>query len=203
MMALFIAGFYVDTSVYSLPAGGSATVNIWCLAAAMIVFVVAALTDVADGKIARRTNTVTTLGKFLDPIADKVLVVASLSLIVAYGFLPEPYMSISFVIIVAREFMVSALRMSAVSKGVVIAADGWGKLKTLFTDFAIGFLICAPLHAAIWYIGVALYAVAVVLTVFSGVSYIYKNRTVFIDEKPSSPIIAEEQTDEGLNDAND
>jgi CDP-diacylglycerol--glycerol-3-phosphate 3-phosphatidyltransferase len=181
LMALFIVGFYVKTTEYTLPFGGVINANIYFLIAAMIVFVVAALTDMADGKIARRTNTVTTLGKFLDPIADKVLVFAALALVMGYGFVPEPYMSITYSIILAREFMVSALRMAGGAKGIVIAADGWGKVKTLFTDFSIGFLICAPLHASVWYIGIVLYAVSVLLTLYSGILYIYKNRAVFVD----------------------
>ncbi|MDR3216028.1 MAG: CDP-diacylglycerol--glycerol-3-phosphate 3-phosphatidyltransferase [Clostridiaceae bacterium] len=187
MMVLFILGFYINTSVYALPAGGEITANLGFLIAAMVVFVIAALTDFADGKIARSTNTVTNLGKFLDPIADKVLVFTALALIMAYNFIPEPYMSVSYAIILTREFMVSALRMSAGSKGIIIAADGWGKVKTLFTDFAIGFLICAPIHAAVWYIGVVLYAIAVLLTIYSGLSYIYKNRAVFKEEAPVVP----------------
>ena len=102
---------------------------------ALIVFAAASLTDMLDGKIARARGLVTNFGKFLDPLADKVLVITALTVFVE---LDEFRMSaIPLVIITAREFMVSGLRLLAAEEGVVIAAGIWGKLKTAFTMVSI------------------------------------------------------------------
>lgn len=102
---------------------------------ALIVFAAASITDALDGKIARSRNLVTNFGKFLDPLADKVLVLAALAVFVE---LPEIRMgAVPLIIISAREFMVSGLRLLAADSGVVVAAGMWGKLKTAFTMIAI------------------------------------------------------------------
>lgn len=102
---------------------------------ALLVFTVASITDALDGKIARSRNLVTNFGKFLDPLADKVLVLAALAVFVE---LPEIRMgAVPLIIISAREFMVSGLRLLAADSGVVVAAGMWGKLKTAFTMIAI------------------------------------------------------------------
>lgn len=100
---------------------------------ALFVFVAASLTDAFDGHIARKYNLVTDFGKFLDPLADKALVVAALAVFVDFDVLG----AVPFFIIVAREFMVSGLRLVTAGKGVVVAAGFWGKLKTAFTMAAI------------------------------------------------------------------
>ena len=102
---------------------------------AAIIFAIASLTDMLDGKIARKRNLITTFGKFLDPLADKILVIAALAIFVE---IPEIQMSaVPLVIIITREFMVSGMRLLAAEDGVVIAAGIWGKLKTAFTMAAI------------------------------------------------------------------
>jgi CDP-diacylglycerol--glycerol-3-phosphate 3-phosphatidyltransferase len=153
-------------------------------AIALVIFGAASITDALDGKIARSRNLVTNFGKFLDPLADKVLVIAALAVFVE---LPEIRVgAVPFIIITAREFMVSGLRLLAANSGIVVAAGIWGKLKTAFTmiaivaillwlslcfDLSIGFpetfrnaVDNVLIPVLIW--------IAVVLTVISGVVYL-------------------------------
>lgn len=100
---------------------------------ALAIFIAASITDALDGHIARSRNLITTFGKFLDPLADKVLVVAALTCLCQMGIVG----AVPLIIIVAREFMVSGLRLVTANEGVVVAAGIWGKLKTAFTMAAI------------------------------------------------------------------
>ena len=147
---------------------------------ALIVFAAASLTDMLDGKIARARGLVTNFGKFLDPLADKVLVITALTVFVE---LDEFRMSaIPLVIITAREFMVSGLRLLAAEEGVVIAAGIWGKLKTAFTMVSIvgvllylsltgDFALAAPDRIRTWVLG-GLIWISTILTIISGLVYL-------------------------------
>ena len=147
---------------------------------ALIVFAAASLTDMLDGKIARKHNLVTNFGKFLDPLADKVLVITALIVLVD---LPDFRMNaIPLIIIVAREFMVSGLRLLAAEDGVVIPAGIWGKLKTAFTmvtlvgsllylSLAGDFTLCMPDWIRTWMLN-GLIWISAGLTILSGMVYL-------------------------------
>ena len=160
-----------------------------------VVFVVAACTDFIDGYIARKYHLVTNLGKFLDPIADKVLVstafilllVRSETLTVLWkGEWVLVVAGVCVAVILARELIVSGFRMVAASTGLVLAADKIGKLKTVFQDIAIAMLLfgadffgVARASEILNGIGIVSLGIATVLTIWSGISYIVRNRQVF------------------------
>ncbi len=164
---------------------------------AAIVFALAACTDFIDGHIARSRGLVTNLGKFLDPIADKVLVSTAMILILTmqdslFALLPEvssplyTATAICVCVIMARELIISAFRQIAAANGVVLAAEKLGKYKTTFQDIAIFVLIFSAdfggtFGKVLACIGFALFAVATVLTVVSGISYVVKNKNVLKD----------------------
>ena len=154
---------------------------------AAVIFVLAAATDFLDGYIARKYNLVTNLGKFLDPIADKVLVSTALiiMLVPVGGVLIIPaYGAIAVAIILARELVVSGFRMVAASKGAVIAADKSGKIKTFVQDVSIAVLLVGAQFTTcsiINLVGLILLAIATLLTIVSGVECIVKNRAVLKD----------------------
>lgn len=137
----------------------------------LIIFVAASVTDWFDGKIARKRGLVTTFGKFLDPLADKVLVVTALICFLARS--PMWIDSVTVILILAREFMVSGVRLVVANEGVVVPAGIWGKLKTAFTMIAIVailFLEGIGIHN-IW-INEILIWIAAILTVVSGIQYL-------------------------------
>lgn len=107
---------------------------------ALLIFAAASITDALDGKIARKYNLVTNFGKFLDPLADKVLVISALTVFVELDNVKMG--AIPLIIITAREFMVSGLRLLAADSGIVVAAGIWGKLKTAFTMVSIVGILC-------------------------------------------------------------
>lgn len=144
---------------------------------ALAVFIIASLTDMLDGKIARKYNLVTNFGKFMDPLADKLLVCSALVCLVAVDRI-QAWMVI---VIIAREFIISGFRLVASDNGVVIAASYWGKFKTTFQIIMICLMI-ADL-AALQLLTTIVTWVAVILTVVSLVDYLVKNKEVMKDTK--------------------
>ena len=152
--------------------------------AAAAVFVLAVLTDMLDGRIARSRNMVTDFGKFLDPIADKLLNVTALIMLLWASRRDDPWavvLTVCTVIIVAREFTVTGFRIIAATNRVVIAADKWGKIKTVTQDVAIVLLLMGnwPFRLIDIPMDYIVLIASTVLTVVSGANYIVKNTAVF------------------------
>ena len=143
---------------------------------AMIVFIVASLTDAFDGHIARKYNYITTFGKFMDPLADKLLVCSALICLVDLGRLE----SWIVIIIIAREFIISGFRLIAVEKGVVIAANYWGKFKTV-SQMVMVILMVGNFGGVFNMAAQILKWIALALTVISLVTYLLQNRQVLQD----------------------
>ena len=168
---------------------------------ACFVFVIAALTDSLDGHIARSRNLVTNFGKFLDPLADKLLVAAALIALVGKDMIPSWFVTV----IIAREFMVTGIRLLANGEGRVIAASIWGKIKTITQIIAISLLLIdtyklpandtdlfmigklqnlfvtfstSPINSVIGILSTVMIIIAVIITVLSGVDYLVKNKDV-------------------------
>lgn len=144
---------------------------------ALGIFIIASLTDLLDGKIARKYNLVTNFGKFMDPLADKLLVCAAMICLVEMGMLPAWMV----IVIISREFIISGFRLIAADNGVVIAASYWGKFKTVFQMVMICLLI-ADIQA-IAMVTMAVTWIAVILTVVSLVDYLLKNKQVMKEQK--------------------
>lgn len=145
----------------------------------LIIFLIAAITDALDGKIARKYNIITDFGKFMDPLADKLLVIAALICLIGPGFVPAWIV----ILIVARELSVSIMRAIAAADGKVIAAANSGKIKTVTQMLAIVFLLLG-VHIGggiILTVGTILIYVSALLTIYSGYEYFYKNRDLFKD----------------------
>ena len=134
----------------------------------LAIFIVASLTDYADGYIARHYNQVTDFGKFLDPLADKLLVIAAMAMFCEWGSFP----AWALMIVLTREFAVSGLRMVAGPKGKVIAAGWSGKVKTFSTMVGLCVMMAFP---QVSWIGAAVMAVIVATTLYSGVEYFIQN----------------------------
>ncbi len=143
--------------------------------AALIVFCIASFTDFLDGQIARRNNLVTNFGKFMDPLADKLLVCSALICMIELGQLPSWYV----ITVIAREFIISGFRLVAADNGIVIAASWWGKFKTTFQMFTVILLILniPALHTVTMIIA----GIAFVLTLVSLLDYIMKNHKVITE----------------------
>lgn len=186
LIPFFIAAFYAPFTCHYFVALG--------------IFAIASITDFFDGKIARERNLVTDLGKFLDPIADKVLVTSAIVVMVADpnanvftsvlgNMLGLMLGGIGVVIIIARELVVSSLRMMAAKQGKVLAAEYIGKVKTFFTDVTLVVVLLSSglyefsdtagrITAIIALVG---FGISVLLTIISGVSYLVKNKEVFAE----------------------
>ena len=156
----------------------------WAQCAAVGIYALACITDALDGRIARSRNLITDFGKFMDPIADKLLVMSALIVLTAQGRMPDW----ACILMLAREFLVSGFRLVAVEGGRVIAAGPLGKLKTVFQMLAtIALMLLAPAQGApllgqagVIFANVLLY-IAVALTVVSGADYLIRNRDCIRD----------------------
>lgn len=144
---------------------------------AAAIFIVASLTDLLDGKIARKYNLVTNFGKFMDPLADKLLVCSALICLIELGEIPAWMV----IVIISREFIISGFRLVASDNGVVIAASYFGKFKTTFQMLAVCLMI-ADLPALHVVTQVVLW-IAVILTVVSLIDYLVKNKSVMKENK--------------------
>lgn len=144
---------------------------------ALAVYIIACLSDLVDGRIARKYNLVTDFGKFMDPLADKMLVLAAMCYFVEVGLMPGWVVAV----VLLREFGVSGLRLLAVEQGIVIAAAWSGKVKTGVTMVALGLLILATES---WFpaadiVAIVCWALILITTLYSGVEYFAKNIGVF------------------------
>lgn len=143
---------------------------------AVAIFIIASFTDFLDGYLARKNNLVSNFGKFMDPLADKLLVCSAMICLVEMGRLPAWIV----IIIISREFIISGFRLIASDNGIVIAASYWGKFKTVFQMAMIIVLIC-NLGGVFGIIETALIWISLILTVVSLVDYIAKNIGVLKD----------------------
>lgn len=142
---------------------------------ALVIFIIASLTDLLDGKLARKYNLVTNFGKFMDPLADKLLVCSALICLIEMGRIP----SWIVIIIISREFIISGFRLVASDNNVVIAASYWGKFKTTFQMI----MVCLMLVniPALELLTQIIMWIATALTVISLIDYIVKNKNVLLD----------------------
>lgn len=140
---------------------------------AVAIFIIASLTDMLDGKIARKYNLVTDFGKFMDPLADKLLVCSAMICLIPSGKLPTAIV----IVIIAREFIISGFRLVASDNGIVIAANYWGKFKTV-SQMAMIIVLIADLGGVFDLIGQILIWLALALTIISLIDYVWTNRQV-------------------------
>lgn len=168
LIPIFVACYYLCDGVAGI-------------VAPTLIFVIASMTDWVDGYLARSRNEVTNFGKFMDPIADKLLVASAFVLLVGDGRMS----AVSCIIILSREFIISGFRLIAADQRVVLAAGWLGKIKTVTQIIAIILLLLDNFPFS--YIGVPMHrimeGVAVFFTIWSGVDYIVKNRSVLMDKE--------------------
>ena len=158
--------------VFMYQSGGEPGLWMWV---ALAVFIIASLTDFIDGQIARRYNQVSDFGKFLDPLADKLLTIAAMGMFCEWGMMP----GWALMLVLAREFAVTGLRLVAVGKGKVIAAGWSGKVKTASTMVGLCVLMAFPTVA---WLAIVVNAIIVVTTIYSGVEYFAQNWKCLWDE---------------------
>lgn len=180
LIPFFIVCFYIpnlvfntiDLNHYQIP---------YAYIIALVIFLIAAITDFIDGYIARKYNMITDFGKFMDPLADKLLVTAALLMLLEHTLVSGWVVFI----ILAREFIVTGFRMLAASKGIVIAAGWLGKIKTVVQFIMISTLLLLnyPFELLNLPVDQIFVAFAVILTIASGVEYIYQNRQILKDTK--------------------
>lgn len=151
--------------VFMYLSGGEANLWMWI---ALGIFILASITDFVDGYIARKYNQISDFGKFLDPLADKLLTIAAMVIFCQWDLIP----AWALMLILTREFAVTGLRLVAVGKGNVIAAGWSGKIKTASTMVGLCFMMAFP-HVA--WISITVTAIIVVTTVYSGVEYFIRN----------------------------
>ena len=188
MIPVFVAVFYCGL------------LSPWCYLASAIVFLLAALTDALDGHIARSRHLITDLGKFLDPIADKVLVEAAFIVMLTVpdtAFAVQPFglyglitAGVLIALVLARELIVSGFRIIAAGKKVVLAADKLGKIKTISHDIAITLLLVAMsllqyglAGEIVAYAGLVVFVFCSLMTIISGINYLVKNKAVLKDDE--------------------
>jgi CDP-diacylglycerol--glycerol-3-phosphate 3-phosphatidyltransferase len=158
--------------VFMYQSGGEPGLWMWL---GLIVFIIASITDFVDGQIARRCNQVSDFGKFLDPLADKLLTIAAMVMFCEWGMMP----AWALMLVLAREFAVTGLRLVAVGKGKVIAAGWSGKVKTASTMVGLCVLMAFP---TLPWLTAIINGVIVVTTIYSGVEYFTQNWTCLWDE---------------------
>ena len=171
---LLLLGGYAEWGWLSVILGGAMAYTDYI---ALVIFIIASLTDLLDGKIARKYNLVTNFGKFMDPLADKLLVCAALICLIEMGRIP----SWIVIIIISREFIISGFRLVASDNNVVIAASYWGKFKTTFQMV----MVCLMLVniPALELVTQIIMWIATALTLISLVDYVVKNKNVLLDGK--------------------
>ena len=167
---IMIPFFLVALMVPGIPGGKWIALALFCLAS---------LTDMLDGKIARKYNLITDFGKFMDPLADKLLVCSAMIALIDLDRIP----ALVVIVIIAREFIISGFRLVASDNGVVIAAGWWGKIKTVCQMFMVILLICDFGGSTIHIIENVLIYLALALTIISLIDYLVKNKNVLSETK--------------------
>lgn len=169
---LLLLGGYAEWGWFSTVLGSAAAYTDYI---ALVIFIIASLTDLLDGKIARKYNLVTNFGKFMDPLADKLLVCSALICLIEMGRIP----SWIVIIIISREFIISGFRLVASDNNVVIAASYWGKFKTTFQMIMVCLMLAnIPVLELLTQI---IMWIATALTIISLIDYIVKNKNVLLD----------------------